>query len=93
MDSQLQWTIKSSFEKAINDIAETTVPRDLCMITFIRYSSRHLLPQALWNIGIVDALSKYLDFISIFIRLVAQFQPDIIGACPIARLKKETGVA
>ena len=82
-----------SFEKAINDIAETTVPRDLCMITFIRYSGCHLLPQALWNVGIVDALAKYLDFISIFIRLVAQFQPNLIGAGRIARLKKETRVA
>ena len=63
------------------------------MITFIRYPGRHLLPQVLWNVGIVDALAKYLDFISIFIRLVAQFQPDIIGAGRIVRLKKETGVA
>ena len=82
-----------SFEKAINDIAETTVPRDLCMITFIRSSGCHLLPQDLRNISIVDALAKYLDFISILIHLVAQLQPDIIGAGRIVRLKKETGVA
>ena len=63
------------------------------MITFIRYSGRHFLPQATWNVGIVDALAKYLDFISIFIRLVAQFQPNMIGAGRIARLKKENRVA
>ena len=63
------------------------------MITFIRYPGRHLLPQVLWNVGIVDALAKYLDFISIFIRLVAQFQRNMIGAGRIAQLKKETSVA
>ena len=63
------------------------------MITFIRYSGRHFLPQAIWNVGIVDALAKYLDFISIFIRLVAQSQPSMIGAGRIARLKKENRVA
>ena len=63
------------------------------MITFIQYPGRHLLPQVLWNVGIVDALAKYLDFISIFIRLVAQFQRNMIGAGRIAQLKKETSVA
>ncbi len=63
------------------------------MITTIRYPGRHLLPQVLWNVGIVDALAKYLDFISIFIRLVAQFQRNMIGAGRIAQLKKETSVA
>jgi len=41
----------------------------------------------------MDAPAKYLDFISIFIGLVVQFQPDMIGAGRIERFKKEIGVA
>ena len=72
------YKIPPGFEDEAYDFADPTTPRQFYMIASTPRSGGTLLPQHLWNSGIMGAPAEYFGFYSTFLRLVARFKPDTI---------------